>query len=112
MADDAKLVSMKITKSEKEAAAEVVPSGESASYPYGLTLHLDDDVMKKLAMKKLPDVGKQVCVIAYADVTSVSEHESLIGGSRQSVELQITDLALTSMPKGEKEAGDALYSKT
>ncbi len=111
MADDAKLVSMKMSKSETEAKYAVPTESEGPRYPYGLCLHLDDDVMKKLAMKKLPEVGKQVRVIAYADVTSVSEHESLIGGSRQSVELQITDLALTSMPKGEKDTEDALYSK-
>jgi hypothetical protein len=111
VADDT-MVSMKISKSEREEKYAVpAEASEGPSYPYGLCLHLDDDVMKKLAMKTLPAVGKQVVVYALADVVSVSEHESLIGGSRQSVELQITDLAPLTAASGKKDAGDALYAK-
>lgn len=112
MPGDTKMVSMKISASERDAKYSVAaePSQSGPSYPYGLCLHLDDDVMKKLAMQTLPKVGTQVIVYALADVVSVSERESLIGGASQSVELQITDLApLTA--KGGKDAGDALYAK-
>lgn len=105
-----KLVSMKMTEKEQkdQYAVEAKPP-EGPRYPYGLCLHLDDDVMKKLKMGDLPKVGKQVLVTALADVTSVSERESLIGGSHQSVELQITDLALG--PHNDKDAGEALYGE-
>ena len=107
-----KPISMKRDPSDYAPSAVKSPEAYSApEYPYGLCLHLDDETMKKLAMSKLPQVGKQVVVYAYANVTSVSERETLIGGSSQSVELQITDLAVS--PKSDdKEAGETLYGKS
>lgn len=106
------MVSMKMTEEENKEKYEVATEApKGPSYPYGLCLHLDDDVMKKLAMKTLPAVGKQVVIYALADVVSVSERESIVGGAHQSVELQITDLAPLTAATEKKDAGDALYAK-
>lgn len=105
-----KMASMKIDKEEREKRYKETVAVDAPSYPYGLCLHLDDEAMEKLGMATLPQVGKQVLVYALADVTSVSEHESEgSNGKRQSVSLQITDLALLPPPKEEKDAGEALY---
>lgn len=110
MPHDTKMVSMKIDPKEREARyAEASKPSEGPAYPYGLCLHLDDEAMKKLAMKELPKVGKQVLVYALADVVSVRESESLVGGNSQSVELQITDLSILPPPKKEDSTEETLY---
>lgn len=112
MPHDTKMVSMKIDPKEREERYKSMEKpADGPMYPYGLALHLEDEVMEKLKMSKLPQVGKQVLVYALADVTSVSENESMVGGTRQSVSLQITDLALLAPPKNEESTEEALYSK-
>lgn len=104
-----KMASMKIDPKEREKRYKESVAVDAPTYPYGLCLHLDDEAMEKLGMATLPQVGKQVLVYALADVTSVSENESEGSGKRQSVSLQITDLALLPPPKEEQDAGEALY---
>jgi hypothetical protein len=109
MPHDTKLVNMKIDPKEREKKYAESAVTDRPLYPYGLALHLDDDVMSRLGMATLPQVGKQVLVYALADVVSVSEHESTgDDGKQQSVSLQITDLALLPPPKNE-DAGEKLY---
>jgi len=104
------MVSMKIDPKEREKRyAEMSQPSDGPAYPYGLCLRLDDEAMKKLGMEKLPTVGKQVLVYALADVVEVRESESVVGGSSQSMELQITDLAILPPPKKEQSEEETLY---
>lgn len=109
-----KLVNMKIdpAKEKEKYAAKESTLVEQPRYPYGLCIHLDDDVMQRLGMKSLPEVGKPIMVHAMADVTSVSENEySEPDGKtekRQSVTIQITDLALTK-PEDIPDTAKVLY---
>lgn len=107
-----KLVNMKVDPAEREARYKESTLVEGPRYPYGLCLHLDDEVMEKLGLKELPAVGKPVMVHAMADVTSVSENEYTTEGGktekRQSVSLQITDLALMRAEDMD-DASEKLY---
>src|SRR5262245_6614792 len=107
----AELKSMKIDPKEREKRYKETVAVDAPQYPYGLSLHLDDECMAKLGMSTLPQVGKQVMVYALANVTSVSENDSESGGKRQSVSLQITDLCLEKPPAKESDAGKALYGE-
>jgi hypothetical protein len=82
-------------KSMKMSAKDSQPSAcmpESAEYPYGLKLYLDEACIKKLGME-LPEMGKEFTLQAKVCVVSVSDNESLHGRHR-SMELQIEAMAL------------------
>jgi len=107
-----KLVSMKSTRAEQEAryAGMTEPSKDAPVYPYGLRVNLDNETMEKLKLRELPEVGKSILVLARADVISVSSNESSEGGKRESVELQITDLALEKDSGEGSDTADKLYN--
>lgn len=78
-----------------EEAKEQAPSlADAPKYPYGLTLCLNDDSLKKLGMGA-PAVGAEMRVIARAKVTSVSAREEQDGGMCRNVDLQITDMEVS-----------------
>ena len=101
-----KLVSMKLSKAERkiEEGARPVAMGERDEFPFGLTLHLEDETLKKLGVTGLPKVGSTDTLTAKFKVTSVSENTSEGSEERRSVSLQITDLQVGS------GKGSALYS--
>ena len=107
MAD--KLVNMKIdpkAREEKYAESALI---DRPVYPYGLSIHLDEEVLDKLGLEELPEVGKPMKLLALVDVTSVSSNESKSGASR-SVGLQITDLCLEK-PGAAKSTESKLYKE-
>lgn len=87
------LTDMKITK--KEVKGKSAPccglDSSSSRYPYGLEIRLDDEVMKKLGID-LPEVGKEISIVAKATATEASSRDSQDGGKRLSCTLQITKL--------------------
>lgn len=98
--------SMKITAEERKAKEKkyenCIPScGEK--YPYGLRIHLDDDVMSKLGLKSLPKTGTKMALTAEVNVESTESRDST-DGKRESMSIQITAMELT--PKGS--ATDAI----
>ncbi len=76
---------------DRETAVELP---EKSEFPHGLTIHLDEESIKKLGMSELPDVGDQFMVGAYSDVTDVHEGASQREGKSRSFTLQITHLEL------------------
>lgn len=84
-----KMISMR--KSVAEKAEEMSPMMETADYPYGLCLSLDDDDLERLDLADDMEAGDTITFLATAKVTSVSARES--GGKVcKRVELQVTDL--------------------
>lgn len=100
---------MKSMKLSKKAATEMsTPEKMDApQYPWGLNLSLNDESMKKLAMKTLPEVGKKMMLMAVVEVVRVSEN-STQDGKRQEMSIQITDMALESYAE-KKDAASNLY---
>lgn len=108
-----KLVNMKIDpEKEKAKYAEASSTLPQQRYPYGLCLHLDDEVVAKLGLSKLPEVGKPIMLVAKVDVSSVSSNEYTTEGgkveTRESMSLQITDMMLAPVPDDDDTA-KALY---
>jgi len=102
------LKNMKMSAAETKSMIEPMPSKDSASYPYGLSIHLEDSVMQKLGLEKLPKTGTQMMLMAIVEVKRVVDEDSDEGGKRQSMSIQITDMALE--PKKEKkDLASALY---
>lgn len=89
-----KLVDMKNTKAE--AKKEMAPSYEPPKYPWGLSINLDNGSLEKLGLEQLPKIGTSMVLTARVEVSSLSEHDSVQGGSSRSLGLQITDMALAA----------------
>lgn len=89
------LVNMARTKQEVKTEQEGWKEAENApKYPYGLSLHLDNETIKKLGIA-IPEGGAQLHIEAIAKVTSVSSHEEVDGDKRCNLQLQITDMTVT-----------------
>jgi hypothetical protein len=77
---------------EEKACASLYGEGRP-EYPWGLLLRCDEEILKKLGITSLPDVGSSLDLVAKVKVCSVSSNETEKGAMRH-IELQITDMAL------------------
>jgi hypothetical protein len=107
-----KLVNMKVDPKtrEKDLAVTAAPV-EGPTYPYGLEINLDEEAIDKLGIA-LPEVGKDLALLARVSVTRVSSSENTYGGKtekRRNLSLQITDMCLEPDEGEGKSAAEALY---
>lgn len=91
---------------EESSADEAYPSPERSKYPYGLCVHLDDDMLQKLGITTPPAVGSSMLLQAQVMVTSTSSDVMHDGEVEGRLTLQITDMEL-SMPA--KTASNVLW---
>lgn len=101
---------MKNLKKKKPDEIKEIPY-EGDRYPYGLEINLGEDSLKKLKLgAENFRVKETFQIAAKVKVTSVSVRDSLQAGTKDRVELQITDLDLgKNEPKKSKFAE---YSET
>lgn len=78
-------------------------------YFYGLRLCLNNDAIKALGLKKLPEVGEKLKLSAMVEVCCKSESESQEYGLSQNMDLQITEMDLGSLKKGDQS--EKLYGE-
>lgn len=97
--------SMKLSKKDQQGNEICC---ETPDYPYGLTLHLSNEILEKLKMKTLPEVGKMCVISGAGKVVSVSENDSKEGGKRRDVTIQIEELGVVPAEK-KKSASTILY---
>mgnify|MGYP003630541714 CR=1 FL=1 len=103
------MTNMKLSPDEaKDANACCVSDSEGGpAYPYGLSLNLTDEVLKKLGIKNAPAVGEKMMLMATVEVTGTSQYENQ-KGKDTNVNLQITDMELSG---DGSSAADRLYGK-
>ena len=100
------------TKKEAVTAEPITGNSYYEKYPWGLRLTLNNEELKKLGMKiKNLEIDTVVSITAKALITSLSSDQNIENkeGTRNRVELQITDLAVESAEDFEgafKEAVD------
>lgn len=103
MADElkVKLTSMKRSAEDKrqDMGSPCPIDSIAPDYPWGLTLHLDQDELGKLGMKELPAVGTVFGLRAKVTVTSTRSSAVEGRDDENTVDLQITDMAV--VPPGE-----------
>lgn len=88
----------------KEAKEMVEPHAPDAPlYPYGLQITLNADTLKKLGIKKLPQVGQYMSIVGYCCVKGVSSNETQGGEAESRVELQIEAADIKPVKKGGPE---------
>lgn len=92
--DKPAMKSMKVTREDNSASTDLALSQASTEYPYGLRICLTPDVMKKLDLPKLPEVGQMMGLHAVVEVVGVNIDKAYNGSREKRVELQITDMVL------------------
>ncbi len=102
------LTSMERTRSEiKGDRAEVADEGPQ--FPFGLTLHLDDESIDKLGAKELPEVGTDLFLYAKVEVTEVTQHARSDGESpRRGISLQVKAMKLVKKETTDNPGKDTL----
>lgn len=101
-----KMVSMKCDGSEQKPEMASIKSSEN-EYPYGLKLYLDHSTLKKLGIEELPEVGSKMKIQAVVEVCSTNESESKLYGENCSMDLQITEMAVSGGGKeDDSEEGE------
>lgn len=82
------LIDMKMSKKDAKRESSV-EADDGPRFPHGLTIHLDDDSMKKLGFDSLPDVGEQFIVAGVGPVQNANESKRQKGVDRSmSIQLQ------------------------
>jgi hypothetical protein len=104
-----KMVSMALSKKEAKDEAPCEIPADQPRYPYGTSLYLDEDSLKKLGMEEMPSVGTEFPIMALAKVTGTSERETQ-DGSRKTLDIQLIKMGVGG---DEKPTGAAkkLYGK-
>jgi len=96
----AKLVDLKRSKAERKKDAEPLSAAaEGNDYPYGLTVDLDHDSMKKLGMHTLPKAGSKLHIHAEAHVKSVRDNQRAGGKRERGMSLELRKMAIAATQK-------------
>lgn len=109
------MTNLAMTKEEakKEYGYEPSDTDNLPKYPYGLSIHLDDDTLAKLGLTDLPKVGSNLVAQITVTVTGTSQRATQSGKEgetlRTCVDLQITDMDIASPAKS---AAEVLYGNT
>lgn len=105
-----KLTNMKLTKGEQKDQVLTQPSDSKApQYPWGLTLNLDNDSLKKLGVDfEADDVGEVYTLVAKCKVIRVETgKDESSKDARSSATLQITEMAIEE--DGAKDVASKMY---
>lgn len=108
----ASLINMENTPQEAAEQIGLPTASDGPKYPWGLEICLNNDSLEKLGVKVLPAAGTEVTIIAKAQVTGTSERQTEGDGTKQSVDLQITDMQIDGLDRDVfGRAADILYGK-
>jgi len=104
------LVNMKMS-SEERGEYSTANQIQEPSYPYGLSIDLDDGSMEKLGITALPKVGSEMMITAKVVVKSVSSNQYEGSDAESRMCLQITDMEIGQTEKATNEGrATSLYS--
>lgn len=102
----ADLVDLAYTKAELKEEAKEQKFGEPSKYPWGLQIRLEEEELKKLGIKDLPQVGGELHLAVIAKVTGVSENTMADGDYDCCVTLQLTMMQVVMNESAEEEKGE------
>lgn len=95
------MIDLKGTSEDMDAV-----EAEKAEYPWGLKIHLNEEVMKKMKQKVIKAGTKvQLTCAAYICKTEIEDDGE---GEEQSMSIQITGLDIK--PVNDKSIGETLYN--
>jgi hypothetical protein len=100
------LINMQMSAEEAKETMEP-KAADAPKYPWGLCITLNDETLAKLGITDLPKVGTVITIVAKAEVSSIRDYQTQGGESEASMDLQITDMAVSA----DSAITDALYDK-
>jgi hypothetical protein len=105
------LVNMKMSSEERGEYTGQAIEVKEPTYPYGLSIDLDDGSMEKLGITALPKVGTEMMITAKVVVKSVSSNQYEGSDAESRMCLQITDMEIGQTEKATNEGrATSLYS--
>lgn len=102
------LVDMKLSQKQAKDASTCDEKGPR--YPYGLSINLDSDSMKKLGFDELPAVGTKMIVVGLGTITHAGERRSQDGVDRD-MSIQLEMVEIEPFVKAEDETAVGAVSK-
>ena len=102
-----KLIDVTFAEKSSDFNSPANPAGPE--YFYGLRLCLNNDAIRALGLKKLPEVGEKLKLSAMVEVCCKSESESQEYGLSQNMDLQITEMDLGVLKKDDQS--EKLYGE-
>lgn len=103
--------SMTSLRSEPGEKATPIDLDSKPAYPPGTTLHLEGDVLAKLGLSELPEVGRKYVLHAKVEVVGASKDSTPMGAQKR-LTLQITEMALADAEPPKPSAAQVLYGNT
>jgi len=108
------LIDVKRTKADKKAEQDRWKDGGTVEnmddYPYGLTIHLDDDVLEKLGLTNADfDTGQPVMLTSEAIITE-DRINTVNGKTRRSMSIQLRKIAI-SQEQDKDDMATTLYGE-
>ena len=102
------LTNMQLSKKQSKAEVCCTDDEKGPRFPYGLSISLDDDSLKKLGFDTLPAVGTEMIVVGIGKIRSASENRSQRGVNRD-VSIQLERIEVEPFEKAaNKTAVDAV----
>lgn len=98
------LKSLRLSPGELQTLlGEFTDDRKPPEFPPGTQLHLTDEVIKKLEMEDIPEVGTTMTLTAKVEVKSAMVKEEEGRPQRKHIELQITDMELSKDGKNQRD---------
>ena len=101
------MTDMRMTSEQKKDFSTPSLGPEAPEYPHGLKIYLGPEELKKLGFMDAPAIDSEFKIKGTVKVVEVSSEEEK--GHR--IELQITDLELSSSKSDNKDASQVLYGE-
>lgn len=108
-----KVVSLELSKEEAKKESEPLAGpdgGERQKYPWGTSMYLNDEVLAKLGISELPEVGTTLIIQAVAKVTGTSERE-YDGGSHRTLDLQFIEMGCEEGEEAPEQEENQTFSQ-
>lgn len=107
------LTDLTLTKEEAKSESMCCPATDAdlPKYPYGLCIYLDKDTMEKLGISADVKVGTPVNIMASGEITGTSQRKNQNGEDYQSMDIQITAMDVSGVPKTTAEIANKLYGE-
>lgn len=101
-------------KKDRDMPMAVAMKASGPTYPYGLTISLDNETLEKLGIDgDLPSVGEMIHIAGMAKVTCASETERTTEGDGKEtcrrIELQLTHMAVENEDEETEPRGKRWY---
>jgi len=82
-------------KNLRKGVIDAPTSPDQEKYPWGIKLNLGKDEIKKLGLKTdSRKIGDKVTIVAQAEISSLSESQSMNGEDQRDMGIQITKMKI------------------